>query len=333
MKRGLLCKLCMTGMAMGFLFTANAKTWRVNSNISINANFVQLADAVAHASVLAGDTLYVEGSTIQYASFELKKRLVIIGPGFLLSGASGGNDGLQFNTAVSYLATMYIDSLASGSVIMGMSGFINLDSKADNITISRCNIIFSVYNSVAGAKASDIRLTKNYLAINNSPAFDNLECTNNIIVNFCSINNPDNNNLLFRNNVITTSANITNAYISNNIFIAGLNPINSTVKYNFSTSNTLPAGNNNINNVSFTQLFINTGSSDGLYRLAAASPAIGAGEPINGITPDCGAFGTSDPYRLSGIPPIPTIYALTVPASVPSSATSMTVTVSTRSNN
>lgn len=333
MKRGLLCKLCMTGMAMGFLLTVNARTWRVNNNTGVNANFTQLSVAVAHASVSTGDTLYVEGSTTLYTSFELKKRLVIIGPGYFLSGASA-NAGLQFHGNNATASSFYIDSLGSGSVIMGMSGAFYLDSRADDITISRCYGTFAGYNSVAGAKASNIRMTKNCISIDSSPAFENLECTNNLIYNFCVLNNTDNNNILFRNNVtIFTTPNISNAYISNNIFIGPLAFSNSTVRYNIATSNTLPAGNNNINNIGVVQLFINTGSSDGMYRLATGSPAIGAGEPINGVTPDCGAFGTSDPYRLSGIPPIPTIYALTVPASVPSSASSMTVTVSTRSNN
>ncbi len=41
-------------------------------------------------------------------------------------------------------------------------------------------------------------------------------------------------------------------------------------------------------------------STDGQFQLKAGSPALGAGETVSGITPDCGPFGTSDPYRLSG---------------------------------
>ncbi|WP_315820967.1 hypothetical protein [Paraflavitalea speifideaquila] len=51
------------------------------------------------------------------------------------------------------------------------------------------------------------------------------------------------------------------------------------------------------------------------------------------MTPDCGAFGGNDPYKLSGIPAIPSIYLLTVPASIPSGSSSMNVTFSTRNNN
>ncbi|MEQ1554417.1 MAG: hypothetical protein ABL929_09580, partial [Ferruginibacter sp.] len=74
-------------------------------------------------------------------------------------------------------------------------------------------------------------------------------------------------------------------------------------------------------------------STDGQWRLKAGSPAIAAGETVLGITPDCGAYGTADPYVLSGIPPIPTIYLLTVPAAIASNATTMPITISTKSNN
>ena len=163
--------------------------------------------------------------------------------------------------------------------------------------------------------------------------FENLEFTNNIIYTQCVLNSLSNTKVLFRNISVNIVATITNAYISNNIFTGTVNFVNCTVKYNVATTNVLPPGDNNKNSVPVANIFLNTGSTDGAYRLVAGSPAVSAGEPINGVTPDCGAFGTADPYRLSGIPSIPTIYALTVPASVPSSATSMNITISTRSNN
>jgi hypothetical protein len=57
----------------------------------------------------------------------------------------------------------------------------------------------------------------------------------------------------------------------------------------------------NMNNV--MQLTVSPNSIDGRYRLATGSPAIGAG--VGGV--DCGAFGGSTPYRLSGIPAVPVI--------------------------
>lgn len=64
------------------------------------------------------------------------------------------------------------------------------------------------------------------------------------------------------------------------------------------------------------------------YTLATASPAKGAGE--NGV--DAGAFGGDDPYVLGGVPFIPTITQLTVPATAPQNGT-MTVTIKAQTNN
>jgi hypothetical protein len=144
-------------------------------------------------------------------------------------------------------------------------------------------------------------------------------------------------NGLFRNNTLVSSGGtLNNCYVSNNIFSSSsLTFTNSLVKYNVSNQNNLPdpVVNNNKVNQNAALFFVGGASADAQYQLGATSPALAAGEPINGVTPDAGAFGTADPYRLSGIPPIPAIYSLTVPASVPATATSMTITFSTRSNN
>ena len=57
-------------------------------------------------------------------------------------------------------------------------------------------------------------------------------------------------------------------------------------------------------------VFVGTGSTDGQWKLIAGSTAIGAG--VNGE--DCGMFGGSNSYVLSGLPAIPAIYFFTAPA-------------------
>jgi hypothetical protein len=326
-------KLLLTVAAIGVFGIANATVWRVNNTPGTNANFTQLSTAIADANVRPGDTIHVEGSASSYARSELKKRLVIIGPGYFLGGTNP-NPGLQYHQNHSYINGLVLDSLGSGSVVMGMSGYMYLQAGADNYTISRNSI--ELYSETGGQKCSNIKITHNYVDIRlNSIFFENLECTNNIIYNNCLLGSSANTNNLFRNNTVNNAvATITNAYVTNNIFLSIVNLVNCTIKNNFCTqTNALPTTDNNRNGVALATLIVNTGSNDGKFQLTATSPAIAAGETINGVTPDCGAFGTATPYRLSGIPPVPTIYALTVPASVPSSATTMTVTLSTRSNN
>lgn len=330
---------CMQAVIMlGFVVfcspNASAKVWRVNNNAGVSADFSQLQAAVNNAAVNNNDTIYIEGSATIYGNINLAKRLVIIGTGYFLSE----NPGLQASVNDSWVTSLTLDSLSSGSQFYGIrANQVFLNSNADNIRFSRCNLSLSPNNSFPNSKLSDWVINKCYInSFNlNSAAyvFENLQVTNCILNSNFAI--ASNINALIRNNTIFSSCTVSNAYVANNIFVGGatLNFTNCTVKYNISQTNNLPGSNNNQVNIPQANLFILSGSSDGRFQLRAGSPAIGAGEPVSGVTPDCGAFGTADPYRLSGIPPIPSIYALTVPASIPSSATSITVTVSTRSNN
>jgi hypothetical protein len=318
-----------------FFMNANAKVWRVNNNPGVSRDFAEVATAITNASVQNGDTLYVEGSAAAYNFVTLTKRLVFIGSGYFLTE----NAGLQANTNESLISTIVLDSLASGSTLIGIrvSSFA-VSSNVDNITLSRCYAgNFNPGTAFANSRLSGWNVNKCYVNTFNfntfNFVFENLQLANNFFLSsfgtFSSLNG------LIRNNIFMNSVSTSNSYVTNNIFLNGI-PLtftNCTLKNNIAQTNVLPAGNGNQNNVSQASLFTLTGSTDGRYQLKAGSPAIGAGETVNGITPDCGPFGTPDPYRLSGIPPIPTIYALSVPVSVPASATSMTITVSTRSNN
>jgi hypothetical protein len=330
---------CMHAVVMfciilSFSKTVSAKVWRVNNNAGVSADFAQVSAAVSSAAVQNDDTIYVEGSSTSYSNTTINKRLVIIGAGYFLSE----NTGLQANVNESWISLISIDSLGSGSTLMGIrTGQVFTNSNPDNITISRCHLSISTNNSVVNSKLSNWVISKSQVGgLNFGSAayvFENLQVVNCFINS--SVNIASNINSLFRNNIFFNHVTLNNSYIANNIFLnfPTLAFTNCTVKYNFAQSNVLPAGNNNQNSIPQATLFTLTGSTDDKYQLKTGSPAIGAGEPVNGITPDAGPFGTADPYRLSGIPPIPTIYALTVPASVPTSATTMTIKVSTRSNN
>ena len=93
-----------------------------------------------------------------------------------------------------------------------------------------------------------------------------------------------------------------------------------------------PAGNGNQQNKAWATIFNLTGSYDGKYSLKSGSPAIGAGTLGAGTT-DAGIFGGATPYRLSGIPPVPTIYALTSPQGTTPAGNIVQINLSTRSNN
>lgn len=317
--------------------TAHAKVWRVNNNAAVATNFTSLTAAFNSPAVGDGDTLYVEGSVTAYDAPTLTKRLVIIGTGYLLSGA-GANTGLQAYPNPSTVNTIAFDSLASGSTIIGLTLSAFLNSNVDNLTFARCSLNVHQLNTISNSFAISnlvINKCKAYVSLSTFK-LENPQVTNCIFINSQALMGNVINGLFRNNTVASTGVALNNCYVSNNIFSAGnFSVTNCVVKYNVSTQNYLPDPvlNNNKVNQSATSLFIGGASADAQYQLSATSPALAAGEPINGVTPDAGAFGTADPYRLSGIPPIPTIYSLNVPASIPATATSMTITFSTRSNN
>ncbi|MEI6767127.1 MAG: hypothetical protein WCM76_15960 [Bacteroidota bacterium] len=125
---------------------------------------------------------------------------------------------------------------------------------------------------------------------------------------------------VFNNNVITGSFMAYNSIVTNNIQIVG------GANGDYLTSGTYPnTSTNNIGNgsqfgtlngnkssVTMTSVFTYAPGNeytDNHYKLKALSPALGAG--VGGI--DCGAFGGTTPYILSGMPGIPAIYSATVP--------------------
>lgn len=332
MKKQLLQVCTLFAFIIGFSLSANAKVWRVNNTVGTKADFSSFYNALKSTSILPGDTVYVEGSQTDYDAGYLTKRLVIIGPGYFLG--ANENPGLQYNGYKAWVQIMLSDSLASGSKFIGISGTVNIHPTVDNIEISRCNVSLATgFGGTEGSLIENLTVTKSFVSLYSNAQFTNLYLTNNIVFNYGWI--PNAKNSIIRNNVFTAYLETQESYISNNIFTSGstLKFANCTVKYNISVTNNLPSDNNNQNNKPFESLFVQGSSPDGKYILKAGSPAIGAGEPINGVTPDAGAFGTADPYRISGIPAIPTIYQLTVPENVSSTATKMTVTFSTRSNN
>lgn len=315
-----------------FSNTVGAKVWRVNNNAGVHADFTELSTALSSASVQIDDTLYIEGSATNYAFANMSKRLVIIGTGYLLSG-TGSNTGLQYNPYPAHISNLDLDSSASGSTFIGVSGYLRFDSRTDDLKFIRSSVYLDPLSNFPNSTAKNWVINKciigtGYLSFH----LENLQVTNCLSI-YSGVYLPNVTNGLFRNNVFAVGLTTVNSYVSNNIFLNQLSLTNCTVKYNISTGNNLPAGNNNMINVHYNDIFVESGTTDGRYQLKSGSVAIGAGEPINGVTPDIGAFGTADPYRLSGIPPIPTIYTLSVPASVPATATSITITFSTRSNN
>ena len=301
-----------------------AGTWRVN-NTDPTADFNSLDTAIA--TINAGDTLFLEGSTVAYfLTNNLTKKVTIIGPGFFLTENPN-----TLNTQLSALISGNFTILAEDVVIDGVvfkagygSEWVSLG--ADNITIRRC-------------------LVEKYLQFNNrdnSLSKDIYNCTvmQCYLTHGVSISNDDKAyNAIVINNIATSNngsiSGLRNSVIENNSMVSTYATITGnsgcTIKNNLGTQNdadiTYYNSNCNINNnykYTLSVDFIPSAgaSTDGKWRLKESSAALTAG--TNGS--QCGVFGGEFPYVLSGLPSIPHIYEIDAPTSA-SAANGLRVTV------
>lgn len=317
--------------------TASATVWHVNNNPSMTADFVSLTEAFSSVDVVAGDTLYVYGSPVSYGSLPtLTKRLTLIGPGYYLAQ----NAGLQHNLSPASVDYLNFGVGSEGSLISGFMLSAS-DVYAANVVIQRNQIrrlhIFAANCMVLQNFFSDIAY---YGYAIYADSASNLVVGNNHIkfspAGWC-IYMTDICSGTFYNNLTWGSCRYRNAEVFNCV-IDWDNPgwewtwdtVNTNVHHSLMMNiyswdwNEWPLGASNQLNVT-AQVFVETGSTDGYYQLCAGSPAIGAG--VAGA--DCGMFGGATPYKLSGIPAIPTIYNFTAPAT----GFTIPVQIGARSNN
>jgi hypothetical protein len=229
---------------------------------------------------------------------------------------------------------------------MGESG---IATAVTSVTIAVENCIFSAVNDATnisgisfGQKVKGL-FRNNVLNYVSTFQCYNFYIANNIIVhpvNFGSVTSSGNN--VFRNNLfsypITQSqyaqvggvANANNAPNAGNVF-----SVNMANVFNGPTDNVYNPGSGIYTNY----ILAGTFTTESRFELKAGSTAIGAGETGLTIgsatvtTPNCGAFGATDPYRKGGFPAIPRIYSLSVPATVTNGALNMTISISSASNN
>ncbi len=290
----------------------------------------------AHDSSSVGDTLLLfPGNWTGYFS----KRLVVLGAGYFITG-SGSNPNLQ-NITGAISAQIFLYAGCDSSIFRGIDG-IGIYPLSDNIVskiiINRCNGVVGFNN-----KTSDSwQITQCYLN-NLSYNYSGGKATN-LVVNNCYIAYLNFANMVasgltgqFNNNIFAGYTNFSSGsfMLRNNIFIdANIGNDNHCVyQNNVSNAANIPTGNGDILSATTASIFVgypnqSTYSNDGRYVLKAGSPAIGAG--LGGV--DCGMFGSSNPYKLSGMPPIPAFYKLTAPSNV-TSGNPYTITFSVQSNN
>lgn len=297
---------------------ADAGIWRVNNNAGISTDYINFITASNAAA--DNDTLYMESSVTSYGNITLTKPLVIIGPGYFLTE----NPQTQANLNSAKLGTVIFNSTSAGSVILGMEITGQVTIISSNISIRHCRVASSIrINSTSSI--SNILLSQCFITGNINNLTGSAQVTN-VLISNCYLGSgeiyfPVSYSGVISNNILRSTTgfypdgilNVFNFNIINNIIYNGdviLN--NSTVYNNLCNATQIPLINNNQQNIDMTQVFVgSTGNStDGQYQLAGGSPAIVAG--LEGV--DCGFFGGNTPYVLSGLPPVPAIYEVILPA-------------------
>ena len=329
-----------------------AQTIRRVNNTGVNPQGVNIYTTlqVAHDASSAGDIIYLEPSGISYGSLTRVRPLTIIGNGYFLAQ----NPGLQLDLRESIVDNVYFNAGSTGSRITGctiQSSYLVIN--ASNVVVERNQINTSTYigyNPSTGvyATVNNALIRQNYMnsAVNFYPnppqTVSSIVVNNNIIIG--GISTPSSqytqlNSILISNNVIGNLAGnngagiqIDNAVIKNNVLTyttastSTFTPRNNAYSYNISGNAAFGTANGNQQNIAPTSIFVGgTTSTDGAFVLRTGSPAIGTGESGT----DVGAFGGVLPYRIAGIPNVPSIYQYNQAVS----GNTLNATISTRSNN
>jgi len=366
MKTTKILLLFATVFTLLFVQQAYAKVWRVNSNSNYNGTslwgdnfggtsaypvFKQLSDANSSnlISATAGDTIHLEGSSIDYNGVAITKKFVIIGPGYFLNE----NTNVSNDLLSARISDITFNNGSSGSQLIGVHVFggFGITINVSTITIKRCRIdrSISLTNGI-----SDILVFQNFFsnAINPSETssaiigsgfgfptgfiFDNNICKKTLLLvsgtNVRTAQEVNNNTFdclaisgspsiklntgSFKNNILKTPT----ATVDIN------NHTNNNVSYCVSSSSTGQFGtaNNNIVVTTISSIFVTSGSTDGAYQIKGGSVASGTGSDGT----DRGAFGSAIPnrYTLSGLAAIPVIYQLTTSGvATPSAGLSVTI--------
>ena len=278
------------------------------ANITTHARIIRVNSVAAFATTctdcyqtLDDDTIHLEPADANYGDLTIQKRLVIIGAGYKL-GAAPNNIGLQANSQTSKVNLLTLNNINSqGTVIMGLHfvdqfGGVTIANTSD-ITVSRCyfNSSLDIVFPNGGTGVSNILVAENFI----SGSITLLSTGNHALKN---------------------------AEVAYNVFYGNIAGSNNTVHDNISATSLVggDASNQVVNMGNVYNLLV--GTDDSKYDILAASPYNEGGAQGRG------AFSGISPYRLSGIPNIPTIYSLQSTLNTTPGGT-VNVTLSTKSNN
>ena len=305
------------------------------------ADFDNVQEAIDSAS--AGDKIYVLGSVTDYEIFLVDKRLHLVGSGYWKSENGIQTQNLLPTKIYGHSSVASISIVADSCIVEGFQAG-NISIQGDNVIVrhnrtcckggsftpsgqihfignpTNVSVYRNFVNNGFNGSATGANIFNNIVAFgqDNYPDYwssNNLNSNCLVIQNSFGLELPGGevqpghgviDNCIFRNNIVSdTLFEIDNSVVEHNIFS------DDDVEINGIPTDSL--GNGNIDSVDINIVWdFSNPSPDGKYQLIGdpiSNPAFGAG--MNGE--DCGAFGASAPYILSGIVQIPSITQMYIP--------------------
>lgn len=298
--------------------TVNARSWRINNDVTKKADFTDLNAAMSSTDVMAGDTLYMDPGCILNSKQTVSKRVTIVGSGYFRNDAPHRLVTISGNL---YLTAQYIK--VEGIAITGTTYLCS-----DYITVERCkagNISINENWTTAAAQFATIRQCYatsvhggSNLSYPNKTSFATIE--NCILMSnngspIDGLYSPTIRNCYLKYSGTSTSAvyaplnGIDNASITNNIILRNSNPssVLNSVTNSFISNNVMSCAETTYSSIGENRymesgdeslVFALEGANDERYQLKADSPAKGYATDGG----DCGPFGGLYPYVLGGMP-------------------------------
>lgn len=314
MKKSLLLLFLLLSVSQLF-----ATIRRVNNNpgVTLVTNLVFADFNSAHNAAVSGDTIYLEPSDINYGGIGLSKKLVIVGPGYLLNK----NPNTPFDKRSARVSQISLNSGSAGSKVYGLEikgsngifGDILISQSGSDVEIAYC--LFNDLRGLTSATLSGATVFNCFIigGIDNSSLSVNRAVISNNIV-WGSVETSSNDNIV-RNNIIFGGATFLGLFYNNIIYQNGdpnlIFSNNTSVYNNVCVGCTGTPANNNFFTTAANTVFVVSEPrtiddlEDDNFVLNASSPAKTKG--VGGI--DCGVFTGLKPYVLSGVPPFPMITA------------------------
>lgn len=320
MKKNLMKTMLAIAVLLVGSTSVSAKSWRVNPNPNMKANFTDINAAMANEEVVAGDTLYLDPGVTITTEQTISKEVVVVGTGFFFTDQPHGEAKIASNLKIT----------AANAKVEGLYITGETRVNASYVTLERCRIGGSVYGNqatcvnaiirqcqiermISGYGSSDNRsanwLIENcYMSCNYTdlPTFENLfsaTIKNCYIVNWGWYGSSDSYNVCLKYcNNLTLVNNVINSQRYKNHIFYGCGSYTCTGNV-FSCADTyLPAlvetnvflDSNDIHNI----VFDTSKPAPFWLELREDSPAKGVG--VDGV--DAGPRGGLTPFVFNGYP-------------------------------